>query len=79
MVHITKIENEFVDTWEKTFMQYNTGTCIAKTHSIPRKSLLCTGIVFNLTSTEDISENYGEFHHCKNWKFEIIDESQLKI
>ena len=21
-------------------------------------------------SPEDISENFGESHHCKNWKFE---------
>jgi len=30
-------------------------------------------------SPEDISENFGESHHCKNQKFENIGESKLKI
>jgi hypothetical protein len=32
-----------------------------------------------LVSQEDISEHFGEFHHCKNQKFENCDESQLKM
>jgi len=28
-------------------------------------------------SPEDISKNFGESYHCKNWKFENFDESQL--
>ena len=30
-------------------------------------------------SPEDISENVGEFHHCKNLKFENFGEPQLKM
>jgi hypothetical protein len=32
-----------------------------------------------LMSPEDISENFGESHHCKNLKFENFDESQPKM
>ena len=32
-----------------------------------------------LMSPEDISENFGEFHHCSNLKFENFGKSQLKI
>jgi len=28
---------------------------------------------------EDISENFSEFHHRKNLKFENFGESQLKL
>jgi len=28
-----------------------------------------------LTSPEDISENFGESYHFKNWKFENLGES----
>ena len=34
---------------------------------------------FNLMSLEDISENIGESHHCKNLKFETFAEAQLKM
>jgi len=30
-------------------------------------------------SAEDISEDLGESHHCKNLKFENLGESQLKM
>ena len=30
-------------------------------------------------STEDVSENVGEYHHCKNLKIENFGESQLKM
>ena len=30
-------------------------------------------------SPEDISENFGESHQCKNLKFENFGESQLKM
>jgi hypothetical protein len=30
-------------------------------------------------SLEDISENIGESHHCKNLKFETFAEAQLKM
>jgi len=30
-------------------------------------------------SPKDISKNFDESHHCKNWKFENVDESQLKM
>jgi len=30
-------------------------------------------------SSEDISENFSESHHCKNLKFEKFGESQLKM
>ena len=30
-------------------------------------------------SQEDISENFDDFHHCKNLKFENFGESKLKM
>ena len=34
-----------------------------------------TGILVAIYADEDISENFGESHHCKNLKFENLDES----
>jgi hypothetical protein len=34
---------------------------------------------FNLMNPENISENFDEFHHCKNLKFENLSESSLKL
>jgi len=33
----------------------------------------------NLICPEDISENFGESHHCKNLKFENFGDSHLKM
>ena len=30
-------------------------------------------------SPEDISENLGEFHHCKNLKFQNFEEFQMQL
>lgn len=32
-----------------------------------------------MISREDISEIFGESHHCENLKFENFNESQLKM
>jgi hypothetical protein len=33
--------------------------------------------MYNQTVANCISPNFGEFHRCKNWKFENFGESQL--